>query len=114
MRICLICVVVFVGLATPAHAETWVLPRDGESVHASDTRTQEFAIYWGEYGALPYDFDIEVSSSPVVDADGTLADAGVIARYEADPRAGYDDIYSARTAVGEAWLATVGTYYWQA
>jgi hypothetical protein len=74
----------------------------------------DFTVYLHEYAALPEGLEIEVSGVPDTDPDGTLADATVIERYEARPIAGHRDILTARTRVESRWLATPGTYYWQA
>jgi hypothetical protein len=109
--------------AEPFPDHTWLIPRDGFMWKASSwpsalpSQMLDFTVYLNyqdEYDELPGDVDVEVATAPEIDADGTLADAGVIDRYEADPVAGYEGIYSARTRTGAEWAARPGTYYWQA
>jgi hypothetical protein len=71
-----------------------------------------FTIY-AEFAAG--EFEVEVATSPDADPDGTLADAGRVDAYVAplDPRV-TEEVFTAHTDVGAAWLATLGTYYWQA
>jgi len=130
MRVVLGAVLLALLMAAPARAEvepfpdhTWLIPRDGFTWKASSwpsalpSQMLDFTVYLNyqdEYDELPEDVDVEVATAPDIDADGTLADAGVIDRYEADPVAGYDGIYSARTRTGAEWAARPGTYYWQA
>lgn len=130
MRVVLLAVLLGAVLAAPAHAQvepfpehTWVIPRDGFVWRAASSPTAlpsqmlDFTIYLNyvdEYAELPEDVDVEVATSPATDADGTLADAGVIDRYEAHPVPGYDGIFTARTRTDAGWVARPGTYYWQA
>lgn len=120
MRIVVLAVTAAALFAAPAEAGTWLVPRDGATRPASSwpnatpSEMTEFTVYWGDYASTPYDFDIEVATSPATDPDGTLANATVIDRYQALPRPGFDDIFGARTALDARWLATPGTYYWQA
>ena len=48
----------------------------------------------------------------VVATDRSMDD--VVASYETAPRAGLDEIVSARTAPADRWVGTPGVYYWQA
>ena len=57
-------------------------------------------------------FDVEVATSPVPDADGTLLDAARVDRLVAGPRAELTGVWSVRPTA--AWAATPGTYWWQA
>ncbi len=105
MRTVLICAALFAWLTPPARAETWLLPRDGLTVHAS--HPVAFAIYLdADYAGLPYDVDVAVAR------DAAFTD--VVARYEAEPVAGFPAVYSATPAERDAWTSTPGTYYWRA
>lgn len=99
MRTVLISVALAIALATPASAETWLIPSDGRTVDTDDPIA--FTAYLDEYDQLPYDVDV------VVARDAALTD--VVARYEAEPLAAFPTIYS----VNASGL-TPGTYYWQA
>jgi hypothetical protein len=99
MRSVLISVVLAIALATPAHAEEWLIPRDGLTVDTGDAVS--FTAYLDEYDELPYDVDVVVARDP------GLTD--VVARYEAEPLAAFPTIYSVSAS---GWQ--VGTYYWQA
>jgi hypothetical protein len=120
MRIVVLAATLAALLAAPAEADTWLVPSDGATRPASSWpnatpfEMTEFTIYWDEYDQAPYDFDIEIATSPDTDDDGTLDDANVIDRYEAPLKPGYDDIFAARTSPDRQWVATPGTYYWQA
>ena len=61
------------------------------------------------------EFEVEVATGPDADPDGTLADAGRVDAYVApmDPRV-TAEVFTAHTDLDAAWLATLGTYYWQA
>jgi hypothetical protein len=104
----------------PLPGDSWVVPRDSASRPASSWpdatvfEMVEFTIYTDAYedGAGP--FDVEVSGSPALDPDGTLADAGRIDAYVAAPRPANPEIFSARTNVTAQWLSIPATYYWQA
>jgi hypothetical protein len=104
----------------PLPGTSWVLPRDGSSHPASSWpdatafEMVEFTIYVDVYEAGAHPFDVEVSGSPALDADGTLADAGRIDGYVAAPRAAAPEVFSARTSVAAQWLSIPATYYWQA
>jgi hypothetical protein len=93
--------ILLMAFAPPAHADTWLLPRDAMTVKTTDPVA--FTVYLDEYDELPYDVDV------VVARDAALTD--VVARYEAEPLAQYPTIYS---AIADTWTATPGTYYWQA
>lgn len=56
-------------------------------------------------------FDIEVATSPVPDADGTLPDAARVDRLVAGARADLTGVWSVRPTA--AWAETPGTYWWQ-
>jgi hypothetical protein len=104
----------------PLPGETWAVPRDGASRPASSwpeatpSEMLEFTIYADGYEQAPLPFDVEVSRSPALDPDGTLANADRIDAYVATPRATAPEIFSARTNVASQWLSIPGTYYWQA
>jgi hypothetical protein len=127
MRIALLAVLLAALMAAPAQAQvepfsenTWLIPDDGSARTASSwpaalpSQMLSFTIYLKDYEELPEDIDIAVAASPETEADGTLAQAGVIDRYEARAIDGYEGIFSARTRTDARWLATPGTYYWQA
>ena len=130
MRIALLAVLLGLLLAAPARAQvepfpdhTWVIPRDGFTWKASSwpsalpSQMLDFTVYLNyqdAYDDLPEDIDIEVATAPDTDAGGTLADASVIERYEADPVAGYDGFFSVGTRTEAEWMSKPGTYYWQA
>jgi hypothetical protein len=104
MRATLISLVLLLSLAAPARAEEWLLPRDALNVYTG--HPVAFAFYLDEYDGLPYDVDV------VVARDAFLTD--VVARYEAEPLPGFPTVFSATPSPEEAWVATPGTYYWQA
>jgi hypothetical protein len=128
MRMLALALLVFAALAAPAAAQyaeplppgTWLVPADGAMIHASSwpaatpSEMQSFTIYTGDYATLPYDFDVDVATSPGTDPQGLLIGANVIDRYEAVPRESLPHIFDARTALAAQWLATPATYYWQA
>jgi hypothetical protein len=96
----------------------WVLPANGAShlasswPNATPDQMVDFTIYT-EPGSKAS--DIEVATKPDLDpVDGTLLDANVIAEYVAPLRPPFDDVFEVRTDVADRWVATVGTYYWQA
>src|SRR4051812_30995641 len=110
--------------AAPAAAQAepipgvWMLPADGASHLASawpdatSDQMVDFTIY-ADPGSQA--FDIEVATSPDLDpGDGTLLEANVIAEYVAPLRPPFDDVFEVRTHVADEWVATLGTYYWQA
>jgi hypothetical protein len=127
MRIVLLALLM-VALAAPAASaqvepfpgQTWLVPGQSFLWRASSwpvalpSEMFDFTIYLDEYDAPPEALEIEVSGVPDADPDGTLADATVIDRYEARPIAGHRVILTARTRTDARWLATPGTYYWQA
>ena len=104
----------------PLPDDAWVLPADGAShpasswPHATTFEMFEFTIYSDFPAGEDERFDLEVASAPSLDPDGTLADAARVDAYAVPRRAGFDEIFSARTNVASRWLATPGTYYWQA
>jgi hypothetical protein len=100
----------------PGHA--WASPADGAShpasswPNATNAEMFSFAIY-AEFE--DGEFEVEVATSPEADpVDGTLLDAKRVDDYIApeDPRA--EELFSVRTRVDAPWLATLGSYYWQA
>jgi hypothetical protein len=127
MRIAILAASLCLLMAAPAGAQvepfpgrTWVVPGDGFVWRASSwpaalpSQMFDFTVYLDEYEELPEALEIEVASAPDLDADGTLADATVIERYEARPLPNYPQVFAARTRPESPWLATPGAYYWQA
>jgi hypothetical protein len=127
MRIVLFAVLLAALSAPPARAEvvpfpgeTWVAPGQGFAWRASGwpaalpSEMFDFTVYLDEYEHLPETLAVEVATVPDADPDGTLADATVIERYDARPIAGHPQIFTARTRVEARWVASPGTYYWQA
>jgi hypothetical protein len=98
--------------------EEYAVPFDGYRhpvsswPQATNSEMISFTVY-AEYA--DGEFEIEVASQPDLDPDGTLADANRIDAYTAprDLRVP-DDVFSVNTRLDAQWLATVGTYYWQA
>lgn len=96
----------------------WVLPANGAAhlasswPNATPDQTVDFTIYADPGSQVS---NIEVARSPDLDlVDGTLLDANVIAGYVAPLRPPFDDVFEVRTDVADRWVATIGTYYWQA
>jgi hypothetical protein len=127
MRIMILAVLLAALAAAPARAEvepfpgqTWVVPSEGFVWSASSwpaalpSQMLDFTVYLDEYEELPADLDVEVATGPELDAEGTLADADVIERYEAQPVAGHPTVFAARTRPEAQWLSQPATYYWQA
>ena len=106
----------------PLPGDSRVVPADGASWRAASWpdptvfEMVDFAIYLDEYAADEEvdDFDVEVSTSPALDPDGTLADADRIDAYVALPLAAHPEIFTVKTNLTAEWVATPGTYYWQA
>jgi hypothetical protein len=99
---------------------SYATPADGASrpasswPHATNFEMFEFTIYSDFPPGADERFELEVATGPALDPDGTLADAARVDAYAAPRRTGFSDIFSARTNVASRWLATPGTYYWQA
>jgi hypothetical protein len=94
---------------TTAVASTeWSIPPDGTShaasswPHATRFEMLEFTLYGDD--ALP--------ARIVVANDRAMKN--VVTTYATAPRAGFDEIVSARTRPDDRWLGTPGIYYWQA
>ena len=106
--------------AEPLPPGSYATPADGASraasswPEASNFEMFEFTIYSDFPAGADEHYDLEVAAGPELDPDGTLADAARVDAYAAPRRAGTTDIFSARTNVAARWLATPGTYYWQA
>jgi hypothetical protein len=104
----------------PLPEGSYATPADGASRQASswpratNFEMFEFTLYSDFPPGADERFDLEVATGPALDPDGTLADAARVDRYAVPRRAGFSDIFSARTNVASRWLATPGTYYWQA
>jgi hypothetical protein len=80
--------------------------------NATSSEMISFTIY-AEFAAG--EFEVEVATSPNADPDGTLADANRVDAYVAplDPRV-TEEVFTVRTNLDSEWVATLGTYYWQA
>jgi hypothetical protein len=106
--------------AEPLPEGSWASPPNGASRPASSWPNAttfemfEFTIYSDFPAGADEHYDVEVAGGPELDPDGTLADAARVDAYAVPRRPGTDDIFSARTNVASRWLATPGTYYWQA
>ena len=97
------------ALAAPTTAladDAWSIPPDGAShpasswPHATPFEMLEFTFYDAEPDQV------------VVASDRSMDH--VVASYETAPRAGLDEVVSARTAPADRWVGTPGVYYWQA
>ncbi len=108
------------GDTQPLPSGSYATPADGASWPASswpdatNFEMFEFTIYSDFPAGADDRFDVEVATGPGLDPDGTLADAARVDAYAVPRRAGFSDIFSARTNVASRWLASPGTYYWQA
>jgi hypothetical protein len=99
-----------IALATPTAAlasDEWSVRPDGASQpasswpHATRFEMLEFTFYGDE----------DLPSRVQVATDRAMHD--VVATYDTAPRAGLDEIVSARTTPDDRWVGTPGTYYWQ-
>src|SRR3954447_8551734 len=94
----------------PFPGQTWVVPAEGFVWRASSwpaaqpSQMFDFTVYLDSYEELPDALAVEVATVPDLGDDGTLADAGVIERYEARPLGGHADIFAARTRLEAPWL----------
>jgi hypothetical protein len=108
--------IVLGALVAPAAAaaDGWLIPPDGAARVASSWPSAtsfemlEFTLYLDDDEGVPEPFQIDVATSPAIDA------ADVVATYTATPRADDPKILSARTSTGDRWLGTPGVYYWRA
>jgi hypothetical protein len=126
MRLWLMVALILGAMTAPAAADTEplpagtvVAPRDGQGWTASSwpgatpSEMHDFAVYAADYDDLPDAFAFAVATSPETSADDGLL-AHPISSYPAPAQPDRLGIYTARTSVGDRWLGTPGTYYWQA
>ena len=113
--ICLVLLAAFPGAAVAE--DEYAVPFDGyrQPVSSFPNALRSEMIAFTIYAPFADgEFEIEVATGPDADPDGTLADAGRVDAYVAppDPRV-TSEVFTAHTDLDAAWLATLGTYYWQ-